>query len=448
VTRWFLLLGLLVSLAASSGTLRAQKAVTLKWWDFPRPWADAAGDKDVNAWNAKLVKQYMDANPGVTIEFTPVSWVDGPRKLDVAVAAGEAPDVMYGFPALFGRMLSLQVLAPVDSKLNTMDKADLADYFPAAMDFVLADGKHWAFPWYYNAEGEWAVNLTVAKEAGALDLVPKGPEFSWTPDQVLALAKKCTFKRANGEEVWGIAFATNQGTGVDIWPTWSFARMFGADLYDPSTGKSSFAGDAGVKAFQYMLDLVKTHKVAPPASEGVTNNDRDDLWHRKQVCIMISSGVELANGVEAGLKAGSIQAPFEVQAVLPPAADGVKVRVAGGVGVQMVFDNKDADRLQAALDFAAWLTNSDNLLVFKNLSPLTARQSATEKLGKDDPHTAWRLKYVLTALAPYSKHPQDLAVDDAWMQAVQSLLAGQRSPKEAAQWFQDEANRLLSEKPK
>jgi ABC-type glycerol-3-phosphate transport system substrate-binding protein len=224
--------------------------------------------------------------------------------------------------------------------------------------------------------------------------------------------------------------------------------MFGADLYDPATAKSAFAGDAGVKAFQYIYDLVKTYKVAPPASEGMTNDNLSELWNRKQVCIRISSGVELANGVAAGIKAGSIQAPFDVQPLLPPAADGVKVRVAGGVGVQMIFDNKDADRLQAALDFGAWLTNSDNLLVFKSLSPLTARQSATEKLGKDDPYTAWRLKYVLTALAPYSKHPQDLVVDDAWMQTLQSLLAGQRTPKEAAQWFQDEANRLLSQKAK
>jgi len=48
-------------------------------------------------------------------------------------------------------MLALQVLARIDSKLKTMSEKDIADYFPAAMDFTLADGKHWAFPWYYNA---------------------------------------------------------------------------------------------------------------------------------------------------------------------------------------------------------------------------------------------------------------------------------------------------------
>src|SRR5258708_7613104 len=133
IGRYFLLLALLVSVVGASGTIRAQKNVTIKWWDFPRPWADPAGDTDANAWNAKLVKQYQDSHPGVTIEFTPVSWVDGPRKLDVAVAAGDAPDVMYGFPALFGRMLALGVLAPVDSKLKSMSESDLKDYFPAAM---------------------------------------------------------------------------------------------------------------------------------------------------------------------------------------------------------------------------------------------------------------------------------------------------------------------------
>ncbi len=448
VIRGFVLIALLAFLFASSSAAYGQKSVTIRWWDFPRPWADAAGASDANAWNVKLVKQYEAANPGVTVEFTPVSWTDGPRKLDVAIAAGDGPDVMYGFPALFGRMLSLGVLAPIDSKMQSMTKTELDDYFPAALDFTVADGKHWGFPWYYGAEGEWAVNLTVAKEAGALDLVPKGPSYGWTPDQVLALAKKCTFTRANGEQVWGIVFAVNQATGVDIWPTWSFARMFGKDLYDPATAKSNFADDNGVRAFQYLYDLVKTDKVAPSASEGMTNESRDELWNRKQACIRTGSGVELASGIEAGIKAGSIQAPFEVQPVLPPVVVGGKVRVAGGVGVQMIFDNKNADRLQAALDFGAWLTSSDNLLVFKSLSPLTARQSTTKILGKDDPYTAWRLQYVLNALAPYAKHVQDLAVDDAWMQAVQSLLAGQRTPQQAAQWFQDEANRLLSQKAK
>jgi multiple sugar transport system substrate-binding protein len=423
----------------------AQENVTIKWWDFPRGWAGGGSDENPSAWNEAKVAEYTEANPDVTIEFTPVSWEEGARKLDVGVISGEGPDVMYGFPALFGRMLSLGVLAPIDSELEAMSPEDLADFYPATLEFVQQDGQHWGFPWWYNAEGEWAINLSVAEEAGALDLIPEGPAYNWTPEQVLALAQKCTFTRDNGEQVWGIAFATNQPTGIDIWPTWSFARMFGKDLYDPAAGVSEFADEKGVEAFQYMYDLVETYKVAPPGTGGATLEDANDLWNRKQVCIRISSGVEQIKAIEEGIAAGSIEAPFEVLAVMPPSEEGTPARVAGGVGVQMVFDNGDPARTEAALKFANWLTNSKNLEVFADLSPLTARISTTEKLGAGDPITEWRINYVLPALAPYSKHPKDLQISDAWMQALQSLFAGERSPQEAAQWFQDEANRLLQE---
>ena len=73
--------------------------------------------------------------------------------------------------------------------------------------------------------------------------------------------------------------------------------------------------------------------------------------------------------------------------------------------------------------------------------------STTAKLGEGDPITAWRLENVLPNVASYSKHPQDLLISDAWMATIQSLFAGDRTPEEAAQWFQDEANRLLAETP-
>ena len=64
-------------------------------------------------------------------------------------------------------------------------------------------------------------------------------------------------------------------------------------------------------------------------------------------------------------------------------------------------------------------------------------------LAKDDPVTAWRIKYVLPTMASYSKHPADFKVDDAWMQALQAMFAGERTPEEAAKSFETEANTLL-----
>jgi len=137
--------------AAASGP--AQSKVTITWWDFPRGWAPPGTTEAPNAWNEEIAKKYMAENPNVTIEFTGVSWGDGPQKLDVALAANEGPNLMYGYPALFGKMLSLDALAPIDDYVATLDEADVKDFFPPAWEFATVNGKKWAWPWYYSSEG-------------------------------------------------------------------------------------------------------------------------------------------------------------------------------------------------------------------------------------------------------------------------------------------------------
>jgi ABC-type glycerol-3-phosphate transport system substrate-binding protein len=418
-------------------------AVVIKWWDFPRGWAPPGSTEAPNAWNEEMAKKYAELNPGVTVEFTGVSWSDGPQKLDVALAANEGPNIMYGYPALFGKMLSLDTLAPIDDFVATMDAADVNDFFPPAWDFVTVDGKKWAWPWYYGSEGEWAINTTVAEEAGAQDMLPKAPAYGWTPEEMLAFAQKTTFKRANGEEVWGLALWTNEQQGINIWPLWSFPYMFGGKLYDEQTRKSEFGNEAGVKAFQFMYDLVEKDKVAPPGAGGLTGADVGELWNRKQLTTRISGGVEALIGLKAALDAGTIQGPFEVLPVQPPTSAGLPVRTNGGIGVQMVFKKDDPAALKEAMKFAQWLTSAQNMEILGYLTPLTARQSTTQKLAGDDPVTKWRIEYILPTMASYSKAPEDFKIDDAWMQALQSMYAKERTPQEAATWFEGEANKLL-----
>ncbi len=419
-----------------------QQEVTLRWWDFPRGWAPPGTAESPNAWNEEMAKKYSAEHANVKVEVTGVSWSDGPQKLEVALAAGEGPDIMYGYPALFGKMLSLDALEPLDEYLATVDAADLADFFPPAWEFVTVSGRKWAWPWYYGSEGEWAINMTIAQEAKAEDLVPKAPEFGWTPDQMLALAQKCTFQRGS-DQVWGLHLYASEQQGINLWPFWSFVYMFGGKLYDEGTAKSEFGNEAGVKAMQFMYDLVEKYKVSPPGTAGLTPTEAGELWNRKQLAIIPSGGVEQMIGVKKGLEAGTIQGPFEVLPVLPPTEQGLPVRTNGGIGVQMTFKQTDASKRMEAIKFGQWLTNSENMKILGNLTPLTARQSTTKALAGDDPVTAWRVKYVLPTMASYSKHPQDMKIDDAWMQALQAMFTGSKTPQEAAKWFQDEANKLL-----
>jgi ABC-type glycerol-3-phosphate transport system substrate-binding protein len=351
---------------------------------------------------------------------------------------------MYGYPALFGKNLSLNVLQDITNNVALMKPDDYNDFFEAGWNFVTSQGKKYAFPWYYGTEGEWAINTTIVKEAKAEDLLPKAPDFAWTPEQMLELYKKCTFKRANGDQVWGTVLWASEQQGINLWPLWSFPYIYGAILYDENARKSDFGSDAGVKSFQLMYDMVTKDKVSPPGTAGLTPDNINELWNRKQDAVRVSSGVDIMNGLKKALEAGTIQAPFEVLPVLPPVEAGQKQKVSGGIGVQMIFAQKDSTKADEAFKFTEWLTSPENMLVFKQLSNLCARKSTTAKMAGDDPLTKWRIDYVLPNMASYSKAPEDIKIDDAWMQALQSMFDGKMTPAVAAKSFQDEANKLLS----
>jgi multiple sugar transport system substrate-binding protein len=420
----------------------AKEQVTVKWWDFPRGWATGGSAEKPNAWNESLVQAYMQETPNVKMEFTSISWADGPQKLDAALAADQGPDAMYGYPALFGKMLSLKVLQPVDDYLATLDKADVDDFYDVAWKFVTVDGKRMGFPWYYGTEGEWGINTSIVAEQKAEDLIPKGPSFGWTPDQYLAFLQKMTFKRGS-DQVWGTVIHCSEQEGINLYPYWSYPYMYGLRLYDENARKSEFGSEPGVKAFQFMYDLVNKYKVAPPGAAGLTGENMNDLWNRKQMVVRVSNAVDIMNGIKAAIEAGTIQAPFEVIPVLPPVEEGKPQLVSGAVGPMMPFANKNATVSTEAVKFLHYLTNAKNMEVFANLSKLCARKSTTTKMSGDDPLTKWRVEYVLPNMAAYSKAPEDLKIDSAWMQALQAMFDDKMKPAEAAQSFQDEANKLL-----
>lgn len=63
-----------------------QEQVTLRWWDYYSQGAN-------NEATQNQLKRYMEANPHVTIERTPIPFADLKQKLLQGAAAGDLPDI-------------------------------------------------------------------------------------------------------------------------------------------------------------------------------------------------------------------------------------------------------------------------------------------------------------------------------------------------------------------
>jgi ABC-type glycerol-3-phosphate transport system substrate-binding protein len=192
-----------------------------------------------------------------------------------------------------------------------------------------------------------------------------------------------------------------------------------------------------------MHDLINKYKVSPPGAAGVSSKDGQELWNRKQETVQPFNGIQQQIGLKAALAAGTIQAPFEVLPVLPPIEEGAPKKVSGGIWTLLNYVQKDPAKLDQVVTFTEWLLSPKNMEVFKQLANLCARKSTTEKLTAGDALSQWRIKYVLPFMMGYSKAPEDFKIDDAWMQALQSMLEDKQTPADAAMSFQTAANKLL-----
>jgi multiple sugar transport system substrate-binding protein len=114
-------------------------------------------------------KEFLAANPGVTIKYVPVSLDDGwgaySQKIASLVASGQKLDVVWvaseGVPALASR----NVLSPLDDYI-ARDKADqglqdyLSDVSPTLMDALKWDGKTVADPGWFTSSPWYITNGT------------------------------------------------------------------------------------------------------------------------------------------------------------------------------------------------------------------------------------------------------------------------------------------------
>lgn len=156
----------------------------------------------------------------------------------------------------------------VPSLVNLMDgmdehikakKIDLKRYPEAFLKLGQAGGKQLGLPTRAH------VQLLFYRK----DLFAKHnlqPPKTW--DDVVSVSKVLQDK----ESIAGIAlpYGKNNGQNLMVWYNMLWGR--GADVFDAS-GMPAFASEAGLKATQDYIDLLRTHKVAPAAAVSFTEQD-------------------------------------------------------------------------------------------------------------------------------------------------------------------------------
>jgi multiple sugar transport system substrate-binding protein len=122
-----------------------------------------------------LAASFMTANPGTTVNVTPVDWGQAVAKLQTAIAGHQTPDVSQMGTDMMGQFAATKALEPVPANFAP------ATYFDSAWNTNIVNGTVYGVPWYVETRLLY-YRTDIAEKAGITK-----PPATW--DDLTAMAK-------------------------------------------------------------------------------------------------------------------------------------------------------------------------------------------------------------------------------------------------------------------
>lgn len=268
-------------------------------------------------------------------------------------------------------------------------------------------------------------------ESAGYDRPPK----DW--DELVEFAKKLTVDKDGDGNIdqWGYGYSAAPSGETVLETFGSFLNMAGGKLWNED-GTAAFNSPEGEAALQFMVDLVHTHKVAPPGVISYREGPLDDL--------LISGAVAMAEMDNSLMKRTLDSEPnVLVTAPIPRKADMVpgKDIFYQGKGIAYCV-NKNSEHIEAAKRLAVfvggymanWFEGAVELNFPANKEvlkspylqsriPFFEEQMKVAQASKEDTHSDLPL------------------IQDILAKGVTSAIQQERSPKEALDWMEKEMKR-------
>ncbi|WP_405789616.1 ABC transporter substrate-binding protein [Streptomyces sp. NBC_01367] len=369
-------------------------------------------------------KQYPDVK---------VTWEDVPgdgynEKLVADAQAGALPDVVNLSTDSFQLLGDRGMLADVAA----LDGASAKEYVPGAWEQFKLPGKGdsvYAYPWYVTPE-ILTYNRELFEKAG---LDPAAPPTS--VEQFFDYAERIA---ASSGGRYAAFMADPKGRLPGDW------QKMGVPILSAERDRFAFDTDQAVRWVERMKDLYA--KGAMPKESLLKSDDINQLYGGGKLVFGPGSP-----GFVKDIKQNAPQIYAKTQVA------GAVTGTLGHIGIyaQSLGIRKDTRHVDAAAEFAKWVTNGPNQVEFSRkatIYPSNARgladpffsdqgdgkdaETLARAVGADQLRTA-----ALDANTPVQWTNQ---VGDAVVREVQKAIKGEQDPRTAVQKAQEAANKLLA----
>jgi multiple sugar transport system substrate-binding protein len=392
----FLVVALLLLVALSvSGLAAAQDDITLTVAGW------SSSEQEDAALQARL-DAFMEANPGITVEFVPST--DHPTTMQTAFASGDYPQVFYVDSSKLPDWAEAGVLAPAGDNIENMD-----DIYPSLLESFTYNGTLYCPPKDFSTM-TLQYNKDMFDAAGV-----EYPTADWTWEDLRTAAEALTGENAEGQPVLGLVEPAEL-------PRWlPFLYQAGGTIFDDE-GNYAMNSPEAQEALDFYIGLVNDGLAGPPSAV-------DAGW----------GGEAFANQRVAMAMEGNWVINY-LNEQFPDVNWGVAPLPSGSAGpATMAFTvcygvaaNIEGDEAQAAWDLVNFLTGEEGALAVAESSfgVMPARMSAaeawTERFGEDMAPFVEGAEYAHKWQLPVGF--QDFI--DTFNENIQQAFAGQVLPED------------------
>lgn len=425
---------------SEGGGEAAPKQDTVVVWTYP---VHGKYEEELKELVADLKEQY----PHITVETEMLSWAEGPKKFDVALNAGNPPDLY--FHAVDGTYVDTGLALDLTPYM-TQDIKD--DYLPGTLELGQIEGKQYGLP-LYQSLWAWGGNKRILEEAG-VDW-KSIQDHGWTWSEFREIADTLTKKLPSGATQYALV---TDGTSLD------FIEMLTRNNNMPDVldenGEFQWNDERILDTMTFIADLLETGHM-PAETAAMTPAKRTDMFYAGEAAVISKAipyyDVMLQNRAK-DIDSGTIQGEKIDFVLLPvPHNDGAEPKTTMfGEGYIAFRQKKDKGEEHAKNTFlimeglsGAKAGNSANELVLPFVRKSQAEFYADKGLGTPETiAAAEKLAESRATPVTLSLNAEDSANQKKFKEQVvkpniQALFSGEKSPEDIAKDFVDKGKQVL-----
>ncbi len=285
------------------------------------------------------IGKFETANPGIKVNWVDVPWGAMQGKIQAAMGAKTAPDVVNLNPDFAIQLAAKNAWLDLDSVLT---KGENKAYLPRIWQAGTLGGKAFSFPWYLTTNVT-IYNQELFTKAGIIKPPATYQELAQTAKQI---------KEKTGKYTFFTTFVPEDTNDV----LESLVQM-GVQLID-TQGKAAFNTPAGKAAFQYWVDLYKQELL--PKEVMTQGHQQGIQLYQAGETAMLSAGAPFIDTI-----AKNAPQIAKISAVAPQISGQTGKK---GVAVMNLVIPRSTKIPDAAVKFALFITNAANQLAFAQAS--------------------------------------------------------------------------------